>query len=243
MVVPNSICVRHATPQYRNYTTSVIMQYGMRKVYIVIVFFDILILTTLTTIEILFSFSMTMRNIFSATICIFCAEMVLPLNVNQMWRNNWLLRTDKTNSRSELKMSVVGSGLGPTKPKLVQNINGGSPLLNSHIDLLINIWQSVCLASKEKGWMKDSSEEEEFIDFVLKDYYGNGALSEENESARVRKRASGLIQHFQFCKDTCAADGVFLMATQNDEDQDLLRLSRVLNIAVSRFLQQLSNHW
>lgn len=46
----------------------------------------------------------------------------------------------------------------------------------------------------------------------------------------TRKDVGGFIKHFQVCKD-CAADHAFLMATQDDENNDVLRLSNV-NFAV-----------
>jgi len=168
---------------------------------------------------------------FSVIMIFSFAEVILSFNANRILptRNYWK-HSSKYSLQSELKLAVaVGSGvndLGPVKKNLKPIRSDKKSLLNAHIDLLINIWQSVCLSSKEQGWLKSGDEEEEFIDFVLDDYYGNGILSEENNFDSVRKRASGLIQHFQFCKDTCAADNVFLMATQNDEEKDLLRLSR-----------------
>jgi len=51
-------------------------------------------------------------------------------------------------------------------------------------------------------------------DFRLKDYLLN------------RGDVKGLIKHFQNCKD-CAADNAFLRATQNDNNDDVLRLNYV----------------
>lgn len=150
-------------------------------------------------------------------------EMAGSFYVNRMLGNHWLYKPN-------LKLAVIGNEaneLEPIKQNSIPTRIDKKSQLNAHIELLINIWTSVCLASQEQGWMQNENEEDEYIDFVLSDYYGDGTSSVENDSGRIRKRASGVIQNFQFCKDTCAADNVFLMATQNDEGKDVLRLSRV----------------
>ena len=88
--------------------------------------------------------------------------------------------------------------------------------------MLTAIWQKIhALSQDTDGDVVD--EDDDYSDFILSEYYGSAT-----ESSRNRKIVDGVIKHFQFSKDTCAADGAFLMATQNNADQDVLRLSRVI---------------
>lgn len=73
-----------------------------------------------------------------------------------------------------------------------------------HTALLVNLWDKIAFPS----------EDDEDTDFKLSDY------------GMARKDVKGFISHFQNCKD-CAADHAFLMATQDDEGADVLRLSNV----------------
>ena len=105
--------------------------------------------------------------------------------------------------------------------KNIINNKKSTSLVHQHISLLIAIWQKIHALSQDT----DSDvvdEDDDCSDFILSEYYGGAT-----ESSRNRKLVDGVIKHFQFCKDTCAADGAFLMATQNSADEDLLRLSRV----------------
>jgi hypothetical protein len=63
--------------------------------------------------------------------------------------------------------------------------------------LLVDIWNKIAFPGEE------SVEQQ----FRLQDYGLN------------RRQMEGFIQHFQNCKD-CAADHAFLMATQNDDNED-----------------------
>lgn len=101
------------------------------------------------------------------------------------------------------------------------------PLIQKHISLLISIWGRIHTLNLADS-ISDDFEAEDYSDFVLSDYYGAVTTSNKNAKPdRNRKLVDGLIKHFQFCRDTCAADGAFLMATQNEQDQDVLRLSKV----------------
>lgn len=79
-----------------------------------------------------------------------------------------------------------------------------NPKLLSKASLLVHLWGAI-------SYPTDTIEE---TDFVLRDYQ------------LTRYDVEGLTKHFQACKD-CAAEGVFLMATQNDEGYDVLRLSNM----------------
>ena len=74
-----------------------------------------------------------------------------------------------------------------------------------HTSLLVSLWNKIAFAD-------DYSDEE--VDFKLSDY------------GMTRKDIGGFITHFQTCKD-CAADHAFLMATQDENGADVLRLSNV----------------
>lgn len=73
-----------------------------------------------------------------------------------------------------------------------------------HTSLLVSLWDKIAFPNTD----------DEDTDFRLTDY----GLS--------RKDIGGFITHFQTCKD-CAADHAFLMATQDDDGADVLRLSNV----------------
>ena len=75
-----------------------------------------------------------------------------------------------------------------------------------HTSLLVSLWNQIAFANTEGN--------EEEVDFKLTDY------------GLTRKDVKGFIAHFQTCKD-CAADNAFLMATQDDAGEDVLRLSNV----------------
>lgn len=79
-----------------------------------------------------------------------------------------------------------------------------SPRILQQNKLLCDLWSAI------------ASPNEEFPerDFRLQDY------------GLRRQEIAGFIQHFQNCKD-CAADQAFLMATQNEANEDILRLSNV----------------
>ena len=107
------------------------------------------------------------------------------------------------------------------------NVNSNkksTPLVYKHISLLIAIWQKIHDLAQNSDSDVVEDDDDDYSDFVLSKYYG---ANTDNKSSKNRKLVDGVIKHFQFCKDTCAADGAFLMATQNSDDQDLLRLSRV----------------
>lgn len=73
-----------------------------------------------------------------------------------------------------------------------------------HTSLLVSLWDKISFPN----------ENDEDTDFKLSDY------------GLTRKDVGGFITHFQTCKD-CAADHAFLMATQDDDGNDVLRLSNV----------------
>ena len=73
-----------------------------------------------------------------------------------------------------------------------------------HTSLLVSLWDKISFPN----------ENDEDTDFKLVDY------------GLTRKDVGGFITHFQTCKD-CAADHAFLMATQDDDGNDVLRLSNV----------------
>lgn len=73
-----------------------------------------------------------------------------------------------------------------------------------HTALLVSLWDKVAFPN----------EGDEDTDFKLSDF------------GMERKDVKGFINHFQTCKD-CSADHAFLMATQDDEGADVLRLSNV----------------
>lgn len=79
-----------------------------------------------------------------------------------------------------------------------------APLFTKQARIMNDIWESIAFPESS----------EVFKDFKLKDYDLN------------RRDVKGMIQHFQFCKDY-AADNAFLMATQDDEKQDVLRLNYI----------------
>jgi hypothetical protein len=77
------------------------------------------------------------------------------------------------------------------------------------VNLLADLWQAISFPPP----FNNGNDGE--VDFLLSRY----GLS--------RRSVSGLIQHFQTCRD-CAADGAFLMATQDENtNEDILRLSQV----------------
>jgi hypothetical protein len=77
------------------------------------------------------------------------------------------------------------------------------PKLVKLTQLLTDLWGAVAFP-----------DENEEVDFVLSEY------------DLERNQMEGFINHFQTCKD-CAADGAFVMATQNDEDKDVMKLTNV----------------
>ena len=77
------------------------------------------------------------------------------------------------------------------------------PALNRKALLLLDIWSSI-----SKG------EEIDQQDFRLVDF------------GLTRNDVKGLIKHFQTCKD-CAADSAFLMAAQDEKNNDVLRLNSI----------------
>jgi len=77
-------------------------------------------------------------------------------------------------------------------------------LIVQQVNLLVDLWNKVSFPTE------DDTETE----FKLSDY----KLS--------RRNVKGFLEHFQNCKD-CSADNAFLMATQNDEGEDVLRLNNV----------------
>lgn len=110
-----------------------------------------------------------------------------------------------------------------------RNVNSKKQLVYKHISLLIAIWQKIHALAQISYSDSDAvdDDDDDYSDFILSEYYGANSNSPDIKSSKNRKLVDGVIKHFQFCKDTCAADGAFLMATQNSADQDLLRLSRV----------------
>ena len=78
------------------------------------------------------------------------------------------------------------------------------PMMFKQVSLLIALWNKISFPTE------DDTE----TDFTLTDFGLN------------RNTVKGFLQHFQVCKD-CAAEHAFLMATQNDEGADTLRLSNV----------------
>lgn len=72
------------------------------------------------------------------------------------------------------------------------------------INLLVDLWSVIAFPPE------DGRE----VDFKLSDYQLN------------RVDVKGFLKHFQTCKD-CAADRAFLMATQDDDNNDILRLATV----------------
>eukprot|EP01038_Epipyxis_sp_PR26KG_P005370 gene5370-7448_t len=87
---------------------------------------------------------------------------------------------------------------------------------NEHqIALLVDLWQQIAfppITLDESNEANDSSFFEQYIDYRLKDYKYN------------RQTINGFIKHFQACKDSCSADNAFLLATQNEVGDDVLRL-------------------
>lgn len=115
------------------------------------------------------------------------------------------------------------------------NLSNGGPaasfptehsLLRAHVNLMVDFWRNVCLSSL----LTDTDDvADNYFDLVLSKYYGDAGIIADKTARnkrRGRQLVDGLIKHIQFCKDTCAADGVFIMATQNEGNEDLLRLSR-----------------
>ena len=123
-----------------------------------------------------------------------------------------LLSISLTRSYSYLR-GLISNGLHISRHKIGGNFKHGvSPTYSSYSDiqtgvvnLLVDIWNFSSYPNAE------NSE----IDFVLTNY------------GLDRSGVKGLISHFQSCRDSCAADKVFLMATQNDEGEDVLRLTQV----------------
>lgn len=88
--------------------------------------------------------------------------------------------------------------------KIIETMKQLNPKLLSKTSLLVHLWGAI-------SYPVDAIEE---TDFLLRDYQ------------LTRYDVEGLTKHFQACKD-CAAEGVFLMATQNDEGYDVLRLTNM----------------
>lgn len=100
-----------------------------------------------------------------------------------------------------VSVAAASAIVGDAKMIETMKIN---PKLLSKTSLLVHLWGAI-------SYPTDTIEE---TDFVLRDYQ------------LTRYDVEGLTKHFQACKD-CAAEGVFLMATQNDEGYDVLRLSNM----------------
>eukprot|EP00600_Ochromonadales_sp_CCMP1393_P013247 CAMPEP_0175013844 /NCGR_PEP_ID=MMETSP0005-20121125/10165_1 /TAXON_ID=420556 /ORGANISM="Ochromonas sp., Strain CCMP1393" /LENGTH=483 /DNA_ID=CAMNT_0016270387 /DNA_START=17 /DNA_END=1468 /DNA_ORIENTATION=+ len=75
------------------------------------------------------------------------------------------------------------------------------PVTKKLTNLLTDLWGAVAFPDGE-------------TDFLLEDYGLN------------REQVRGFIDHFQSCKD-CAGDSAFLMATQNNDDKDIFKLTPV----------------
>ena len=89
-------------------------------------------------------------------------------------------------------------------PSLLRENEDKKRLVTGQNKLLVDLWTHIAFP--------DENTPE--IAFKLADY------------GLKRGDVKGFIQHFQNCKD-CAADKAFLMATQNEEKEDILRLSSV----------------
>ena len=100
-------------------------------------------------------------------------------------------------------VDVTSSGRVPSSQQLPHVPN---EMIMKQVLLLTDLWQKVAFPSH--------NEDDDEIDFELKNY----DLS--------RLQVKGLLEHFQNCKD-CAGDNAFLMATQNDNNEDVLRLNNV----------------
>eukprot|EP00607_Mallomonas_marina_P010364 CAMPEP_0182421368 /NCGR_PEP_ID=MMETSP1167-20130531/6732_1 /TAXON_ID=2988 /ORGANISM="Mallomonas Sp, Strain CCMP3275" /LENGTH=528 /DNA_ID=CAMNT_0024598435 /DNA_START=39 /DNA_END=1625 /DNA_ORIENTATION=+ len=98
--------------------------------------------------------------------------------------------------------------LAVTDEKLSQGVSSTderiTQVFSKQAKLLEELW--TCIANPEEDFTS--------IDFRLKDY----DLS--------RHDVRGMLQHFQFCKD-CSGDSAFLMATQDTDKNDVLRLSQI----------------
>lgn len=116
--------------------------------------------------------------------------------------------------------------LGRRTGQLVENVRGkyGTSLFSSttshgvnekllsQVQLLVDIWQNVVYPESNEGIDIEDADTSKV--YRLKDYH------------LTRNDVKGFIQHFQNCKD-CAADNAFLMATQDDSNDDSLLLSNV----------------
>jgi len=107
----------------------------------------------------------------------------------------------RVNTAVSVAAASASAIVGDAKMIETMKIN---PKLLSKTSLLVHLWGAI-------SYPTDTIEE---TDFVLRDYQ------------LTRYDVEGLTKHFQACKD-CAAEGVFLMATQNDEGYDVLRLSNM----------------
>jgi hypothetical protein len=81
-------------------------------------------------------------------------------------------------------------------------------LIKKQVNLLVDIWRSVSINNNA------AVGEDQTYSFRLEDY------------GLDRKNVKGLLKHFQTCKD-CAGDGAFLQATQDNNLNDILRLSNI----------------
>lgn len=88
--------------------------------------------------------------------------------------------------------------------KSIQEKETSRELKLKKTNLLLSIWQKIAFPN----------EHEPENDFRLKDF------------GLTRYDVKGLLQNFQNCKD-CAADNAFLMAIQDESNEDVLRLSNV----------------
>eukprot|EP01041_Mallomonas_annulata_P006512 gene6512-13151_t len=84
------------------------------------------------------------------------------------------------------------------------NVVNKKDLLKKQASILGEIWKQIAFPT----------ESQVIMDFRLDDFGLN------------RNTVRGMLQHFQFCKD-CAGDNAFLMATQDKDKNDLLRLNHV----------------
>jgi hypothetical protein len=91
--------------------------------------------------------------------------------------------------------------LVPGVPEFTQELP--DPKVVQLTRLLTDLWGAVAFP-----------DEHDEVDFVLSEY------------ALERNQMEGFINHFQSCKD-CAADGAFVMATQNDDNKDVMKLTNV----------------
>ena len=110
-------------------------------------------------------------------------------------------RTTTTSSRwkaTKLASTVLRPQFTPQPPHVVDQT------VIKQVSLLVSLWSKIAFPT----------EDDADVDFRLADY------------GLDRNNVKGFLSHFQNCKD-CSADHAFLMATQDDDGTDILKLTNV----------------